>query len=255
MSTSIMTHPIAVAVASPLSKSRTAGFFWLMTMLTGTFAMLAYDRVFVAGNPAATATNISGHEALFRSAVAADLTATACYIVATLLVYAILKPVNRDVSLLAAFFSLVGCASASVSFVFRLVPVVALRAAQYLNVITPTQLRTLALTLLEWGAQANNISFAFFGLQCLLVGYLILRSTFLPRIVGVLMVCAGLSWITQSITNLLSPVLGHSLAPYILFPGLLGEGSLTLWLLVIGVNVHRWREQAIAANEWRSIAL
>src|SRR5712691_3173144 len=114
MSTAVMMEP--VAEAAPRFKFRIAGFSWLMTILGATFAMLVYGRLVVAGNPAATATNISAHEALFRSGVAAGLIATACYIAATVLAYAIFKSVNRDVSLLAGLFSLVVCASAAVSF-------------------------------------------------------------------------------------------------------------------------------------------
>lgn len=81
----------------------------------------------------------------------------------------------------------------------------------------------------------------FFGVQCLLIGILIYRSTFLPRFVGVLMMLAGLGWLTN-----LWPALANSLAPYNLMPGIFGEGVLIVWLLVKGVNVQRWREQAAA---------
>jgi hypothetical protein len=90
--------------------------------------------------------------------------------------------------------------------------------------------------------QANNIGLAFFGVHCLLVGYLILRSTFLPRVIGGLMVFAGLGWLT-----FLSPQLANSLAPYNMMPGGIGELSLSLWLIVIGVNAKRWQKQAAAA--------
>jgi hypothetical protein len=123
----------------------------------------------------------------------------------TLLLYDLLKPVNRSVSLLAAFFGLVGCAVS----LFRLTPFILVR------------------------------DLVFFGLQCLLVGYLIFRSTFLPRIFGALMAFAGLGWLT-----FLWPPLANYLSPYNLAPGMLGEGSLIVWLLVKGVNVQRWKEQA-----------
>src|SRR5262249_1125560 len=100
---------------------------------------------------------------------------------------------------------------------------------------------------LKLDGQAYNIGLVFFGFYCLLIGYLIFRSTFLPRILGVLMAFASLSWLT-----FLSPPRAKYLSPYILAPGILGEGSLTLWLLVIGVYVQRWKEQASAAGEWRS---
>ena len=233
--------------ASPRVKARIAGFFWLMTFLTGGVAMFVGGRLVVSGDAAATAANILAHESSLRLGLTSNLLATACYITATLFVYALLKPVNRNVSLLAAFFSLTGCAIGAFSFLFFLAPLVVLGGAQYLSVFTVEQLRALAFVSLRLYEQASTIAFAFFGLHCFLVGCLILGSTFLPRIVGVLMVCAGLGWLTFSSANLLSPPLATYLTPYIMAPGILGEGALTLWLLVMGVNVQRWNEQAGAA--------
>jgi len=131
---------------------------------------------------------------------------------------------------------------------FHLAPLVLLGGASYLSVFTVEQLLALALVFLRLRVAAyHNIGLVFFGLYCLLVGILILRSTFLPRILGVLMVLAGLSYVL-----FLSPPLVRSLQPYILvFPGV-GQISLPLWLLVFGVNEQRWKEQASAAGDWRS---
>jgi hypothetical protein len=141
------------------------------------------------------------------SATTANLAATACYAVATLLVYGLLKPVNRNLSMLAAFFSLVGCAL-SVLVAFHLGPF-----------------------------PVNPL--VFFGLHCLLVGYLIFRSTFLPQILGVLLALGGLGWLTFA-----SPELAKQLTPFNMIPGFLAELALSLWLLAVGVNVPRWEEKA-----------
>jgi uncharacterized protein DUF4386 len=178
-----------IAAASPLFKARIAGVFYLLVFLSGGLAL------FVRGSLGS----------------AAGLIAGACYIAVTLLFYGIFKPVNRNLSLLAAVISLAGIIIGPLSLL-RFVPFT----------INPL---------------------VFFGFYCLLIGYLILRSTFLPRILGVLMVFAGLGWLT-----FLSPPLAKYLFPYIFIPGLLGEGALTLWLLVKGVNVQRWQEQAGAGN-------
>ncbi len=108
-------------------------------------------------------------------------------------------------------------------------------------------MQALALMFLKLGAQAYNIGLVFFGFYCLLIGYLIFRSTFLPRILGALMAFAGLVWLIY----LLPPVAKY-LSPYNLAADFLGVGSLMLWLLVIGVNAQRWKEQASAAGGWRS---
>jgi Domain of unknown function (DUF4386) len=154
--------------------------------------------------------------------------------------------VNRSLSLVAAFFGLSASVVQAISSLFHLAPLSLLGGAPYLRVFPAEQLQGLALVFLRLRAAAyHNIGLVFFGLYCLLVGILILRSIFLPRILGVLMVLAGLSYVL-----FLSPPLARSLQPYILvFPGV-GQISLTLWLLVMGANAQRWKEQASAAGEW-----
>ena len=169
---------------SPAFIARIAGVFYLLTFLTGGFAL-------VPG----------------RAAGVAGLIAGACYIVVTLLFYYIFKPVNRNASLLAALISFAGC------------------------MIGPLGL------LVPAAARINPL--AIFGFYCLMISYLILRSTFLPRALGVLMTLAGLGWLT-----FISPQLAKSLSPFNFVPGLIGEGALTVWLLAKGVNAERWKEQA-----------
>jgi hypothetical protein len=119
---------------------------------------------------------------------------------------------------------------------------VVLGGAQYLSVFNVEQLRALALMFLELNTQTANICLVLFGFYDLLIGYLILRSAFLPRVLGVLMALAGLGWLT-----FLYPPLANSLSRYVLALGFLAELLLMLWLLVKGVNVQRWKEQASAA--------
>jgi hypothetical protein len=190
MNAAVMMEPIVDK--SPGLKARVAGVFYLLNIVTGALAL-----------------SVSG-----RLGLAANLIAAACYIAVTLLFYDIFRPVDRSLSLLAALFSLVGCAIGALG-PFHLAP-----------------------------PRINNL--VFFGFYCLLIGYLILRSTFLPRTLGVLMGIGGLGWLT-----FLSPPLANYLSPYNLAPGILGEGALTVWLLVVGLNVRRWKEHASTAGEWR----
>src|ERR1700731_4372092 len=226
---------------SPLFKARMGGLCWLMCFLTSIFPLIVSGKLVAPGDAAATATNLLANEGLFLSGTALLLISTAFYVGATLFVYEVLKPVNRSLSLLAAFFSLVGCAVGALSCLFDFAPFVLLKGAPYLSVFTPVQLQALAYMFLVVRAQANNIGLVFFGLHCLGVGYLIFRSTFMPRIIGVLMILAGVGWLT-----FLWPPLAKSLAPFNMMPGGIGELSLTLWLLVKGVNVQRWKEQTQA---------
>lgn len=179
-----------VTEASPRFMARIAGVFYVLNIVTSLFAFSGSGRHWMAA--------VSGH------------IATASYIAVTVVFYSLFKPVSRSISLAAAFFSLVGCADASLDPLH----------------ILPFHIGSLV----------------FFGCYCFLVGCLILRSTFLPRILGALMVIAGSGWLT-----FLSPPLAHALSPYPYIAGGIGEISLTLWLLVMGVNAARWKEQASAA--------
>jgi Domain of unknown function (DUF4386) len=146
----------------------------------------------------------------FAADLAAGVIEVSCMIAVTLLFYDIFKPVNRRLSLLAASFNFVG----------------------------------LIFELFQFLPRGVNIGLAFHGFYWILIGYLIFRSTFLPRILGALLAIAGLCWLT-----FLSPPHTNYLTPYNLASALLLEGLVMLWLLVTGVNVQRWKEQAGAAGE------
>ena len=247
MSATVMMEPIADA--SPRLKARMAGVFYLVTILTRMFVeIFVRNRLVISDDAAATATNIMANESLWWWGFAGDIVAFASYIALTALLYELFKPVNRSLSLVAAFLSLVASVVQAIGSLFHLAPLFLLGSARYLNVFKVEQLQALALVFLRLRAAAyHSIGLVFFGLYLLLVGILILRSTFLPRILGVLMVLAGLSYVL-----FLSPALVQSLQPYILvFPGV-GQISLCLWLLATGLNVRRWKEQASAAGQWRS---
>ena len=228
-----------IAEATPRPKARMTGVVYLLYFLTAIFSEFLLRGIVVSGDATATANNVLAHESSFRLGLGVGLLATACYVAVTALFYHMFKPVSKNLSLIAAFFSLVGCAIQAFSSVFRIAPFVILGGSPYLSVFGAEQLRALALMFLQFHAQATSVSLIFFGLYCLMIGYLIFRSAFLPRILSVLMVLAGLGWLT-----FLSPPLGNSLIPYNELLGGLAEISLMLWLLVIGVNIQRWEEQA-----------
>jgi hypothetical protein len=240
MGTTVMTGQIAEVSLRP--SARITGIVYFLYFLTAVFGEFFLKGMVVEGDAAATANNILAQQPLFRLGLATGLIATACYIAVTALFYGLFKPVNRSLSLLAAFFGVVGCAITAIGSLFQLAPLVVLGGAQYLSVFNVEQLQALAFMFLKLNTQTANICLVIFGFYDLLIGYLIYRSTFLPRFLGVLMALAGLGWLT-----FLYPPLAHSLSPYVLVLGFLAELLLMLWLLVKGVNVQRWKEQASAA--------
>ena len=233
-----------ITEASPRFKARMAGVFQLLEALTATFGeVIVLGRLVVAGNAASTAANILGHERLFWLGFASSLIGVACHIAWALLLYDLLKPVNRLLSLLAAFVILVGCAIQAITSLFYLAPLLILQGGSSLSAFTAEQLRALALMFVKLNTYAFDIYLVFFGFWCILIGYLIFRSTFLPRVLGVLLAISGLGWVTY-----LSPPLAKYLWPYIATASALGEIPLEFWLIVMGVNVQRWKEQAGAAG-------
>jgi hypothetical protein len=233
-----------IAETSPRLKARITGVFYLLTILTGIFAQgFVSGRLVVDGDAAATATNILAHRGLFQLGFAAYLIEMACQIAMTALFYDLLKPAGRSVSLLAAFLGFAGCIIKTFSRVFFIAPLFVLGGAHYLRVFSAEQLQALALLFLKVNDHGAAIALVFFGFYALLTGCLIIRSTFLPRILGVLSVLGGLGWL-----SFLYLPLGYLLYPYVAAVGLLGAASLLLWLLVFGVNEQRWKEQATAAG-------
>ena len=244
MSTAIVTEQIRET--SPRLKARITGVFYLLTILTGIFAQgLVSERLVVAGDAAATATNILAHKTLFELGFTVYLVEMACQIALTALFYELLKPAGRSISLLAAFLGLAGCIIKTVSRLFYIAPLFVLGGAPYLSVFSRDQLKALALLFLKINDQGAGIALAFFGFYAVLTGFLIIRSTFLPRLLGIWSLIAGLGWL-----SFLYPPLGSRLFFYIAPFGLLGAIALIFWLLVKGVNEQRWMERASAARSF-----
>jgi hypothetical protein len=235
-----------IAGASPRRKARIAGVLALLNILTGVFAQgFVSDKLVVSGDAAATATNILTHRGMYELGFAVYMIEMACQIAVTAIFYDLLKPVGRSVSLIAAFLSLTGCVIKTLGRLFFIAPLFILGGAHYLSVFSTGQLQALALLFLRVNDHAAGIGLAFFGFYALLKGYLIVRSTFLPRILGVLSMLAGLGLLT-----FLSPTLGPRLFLYVAALGLLGAAPQILWLIVFGVNEERWKEQASTAGNW-----
>ena len=229
---------------SPQVYARVAGLLFLITIVAGIIAqMFISGKLVVDGDAAATAANILTHRDMFQLGFTVYLIEMASQIAQTALFYILLKPVSRNVALLAMIFSLVGCIIKTLSRLFYIAPLLVLGDIHYLSVFTTEQLQALALLLLNVNDKAAGMALAFFGFSTFLNGYLVIRSTFLPRFLGVLSVVGGVGWLT-----FLYPPLGLQLFPYIVVLGVLGSIALILWLLVKGVNTAKWEAMVSAAQ-------
>ena len=229
----------ASAEIAPVTIARIAGLFYLLVIVTSPLAMFIRGRVIVGTDPAASMANLVAHEGLYRLGLASDIVSSASYIVVTGLFYVLFKPVDRSVALVAALFSTVAIAVGTIGGLFNLAPLTILRSAANLGAFSEAQLGQIALLSVKLGTQAVNIGIILFGCYCLSIGWLILRSKFLPSLLGAGMILAGLGWL-----SFLYQPLASAIVPFNMLSGAIGEGALTLWLLAVGVNGARWREQA-----------
>jgi hypothetical protein len=247
MSTAVVTEP--VAGASPRQLARIAGGLYLIVIVGGAFAIgYVPAALVVSGDAAATAHNIQAHELLYRLGLVAHIAILPCNVALAIIFYDLFKVVNRRVALLVAFFTLVGTAFEGANLLNQFTPLILLEGGRSLSTVTAEQLQAQVSTPLELQAIGFNLGQVFFGCYILSAAYLVFRSTFLPRTVGVLLAIGGVCYLTYSFAAFLSPGFAAHLLPFILAPGGLGELSLCLWLLVMGVNAQRWNEQAGTAR-------
>jgi hypothetical protein len=239
-----------IAGASPQHLARIAGGLYLI-IIVGGFFTIGYvpAALVVPGDAAATAHNIQAHELLYRLGLVAHMITIACNIPLALIFYELFKVVSRRLALLVVFFTLVGTAVEGANLLNQFAPLMLLGGGHYLSVFTTEQLQALAYMPLDAQATSYNIQQVIYAGYLLAAGFLLFRSTFLPRVIGVLLVIGGLCYLTYSFVDFLAPGFAAHLVPYIQIPSGLAELSLCLWLLVIGVNVSRWEKQASRASE------
>lgn len=229
---------------SPQVYARAGGVLYLIIILAGLFGeIFVRGKLMVPGDAAATAQKILASEFLFRSGIVGDLIMHLCDIPQTLIMYLLLRPVSKDLSLLAAVFGLVQTAVLVANKLNLVAALFFLEGGSSLHAFDGPQrqeLASLALSLHEYGF---GIGLVFFGVSCLFAGYLIYRSEYLPRTLGVLMGIAGVCYLINSFAQLLSPALEERMLPGILLPAFVGELATCLWLIVKGVNVAKWEER------------
>jgi hypothetical protein len=232
---------------SPRRVARAVGILDILIILNGMFAQgFVSNRLIVWVDPATTANNILAHEALYRVSFTVFMVEMGCQAAVIALLYGLLKPVNRNISLLTACLGLVGCIVKTVARMFYFAPLLILGGTQHSGAFSVGDLQSLALVFLEvnnWGA---GMGLAFLGLSACLKGYLIFRSAFLPRVLGVFSMAAG-----ATISTYLYPPLGDRLFPIIVVLGLVAAVPQIVWFLTVGVNEARWNEQAGLAGTER----
>lgn len=220
---------------------RTIGIIWLAYFVVGIPALTMLRGMVVKSDAAATAQNIMAHVGLFQTSASIDLLGNALYIALTALLYGFFRPVNRNLALTAAFFSLTGCIVQIIAGLLRIAPPYLLNDAQLASAFSAQQLQAAMMFGLTMYSKAFLISFPLFGLFELVTGYLILQSTFLPRWLGYWWLIGGVSWVI-----FLWPPLATTLQGVVIV--LAGPAELAFALLLIVKSGDIARRRAAAGN-------
>jgi len=235
--------------ASPLIWGRVFGLTFLLRFIPAIFGnFFVRSSLIVPGDAVTTATNIMASEGLFRAGIASMLIVFVLDVVAILALYVVLKPVNRNLSLLAAFFGLIHVAIVGLNLLTDFFALLLLSGADYLTVFEPDQLYALVLLLLNSHNYGFQLGLFFFSFHLFILGYLVFKSGYLPRILGVLLIVSSIGYLLDSFALTLLPNYAdyeEIILMIIFLPNLIGEVALAFWLLIKGVDVEQWEKRAL----------
>jgi hypothetical protein len=225
--------------------ARIAGVLFLVSMVAGGFGE-AYvpSKLIMSGDAAATVANLRNFDFLYRLGFAGFLIESLCDIALALIFYVLLKPVSKELSLLAAFFGLMASATFAFAELFYFAPVVIMRSAGFLQTFSNDQLNSLMLLSLKFYGFAGMIVTAYYGMAWIVRAYLMFRSGYLPRFLGVLMAIGGIGFVVRNFLLILAPAYASGELLMLMFPGGL---IMTVWLLWKGVDVAKWN--AVTAEQ------
>jgi hypothetical protein len=222
-------------------RARVSGALYVLCIGCGFFAeMVVRAKLVVYSDAAATAHNIAAAAGLYRAGFFADVSAMALGVLSSVLLYTLLNVVSRGLALTVLVLDVISNAVSISGSILLFAPLVILRGDGYLSVLTAPHLSSLALLSIKLYESAYAISLGLFSGSCLLTGYLIFHSTFLPRAIGVLLALAGICYLLNTFVALMPSGFADFLFPWIFLPILIGEGALALWLLIVGVNSAKW---------------
>jgi hypothetical protein len=225
---------------SPNIIARVTGFLYLLLIPLGVFGILYVpSQLIIPGDLAATAGNIRANELLFRLSIVSAIFVQLVNIAVVILLYYLLKSVNKYVAGLMVIFLLLAIPIAYLNELTKFAVLLLLNGTEYATLFTPDQSQALAALFLDLHQHGIMIAQVFWGLWLLPMGYLVYRSGFIPRLLGVLLVIGGLGYLIDSIIFFLFPNFGVEFTTYTF----IGEALFPLWLLIKGVNTEKWEER------------
>jgi hypothetical protein len=229
------------AETSPLYRARVAGFLYLTLLPLGIFGLYVSSILIAPGDAATTAHRIMASESLFRLSIVSALLVQIVNVFVVLALYKLLKPVNKDMALLMVVLLLLGVPIAMLNELNHFAVLLLLSGADYLAPFTASQLQALVPLFLALHNLGVSIAGMFWGLWLFPMGYLVLKSGFLPRILGILLIIGCFGYLIDSFAAFLLPNSEVNVAILTFW----GEVLLPLWLVIKGVNLGQWNKRAL----------
>ena len=234
---------------SPQIYAKVAGLIWVIIAIMAGFAEFGVRQsLIVPGDAAATAQNILASQSLFRAGFASDLVVFVIDVALAAVLYVLFRPVSRTLALLMAFGRLAMAGILGLNLLNMFTALQLLTGAEYAAAFEQGQLQTLALVFLNAQSDGYALGMVFFGLHLAVLGYLVYRSGFLPRILGIVMAVSALGYLADSFTGFLVPQYAETLAVVVIVTAIIGELPLAVWLLIKGVNLERWHQRALPST-------
>lgn len=230
---------------SPMALARVAGLLYLIIFLMAPFAeFFVREGLIVAGDASATAANIRADEGLFRAGFVTDLIVFVIEVAQAAVLFVLLAPVSRPLALVMSFARLAQATILGLNLLNMYTGLQVLTSPEYAAAFGAAEVETLAFVFLRAQSFGYDLGLVFFALHLFALGYLVMRSGFLPGVLGLLLVVSGLGYLANSLAVFLAPGLADTMATVVIVAALIGELPLTLWLLVKGVRSDRWLERA-----------
>lgn len=228
---------------SPILYAKIAGVLYLIIIVLGIFAeIFVRSRLFVPEKATATATNIMAFNGLFRVGFIADSVMVLSDVALAVLLYILLRPVNKMLALMAMFFRLIQTAVLSLNLLNYYAAYLILSNKSYTAMFDTTQLHSLVYLFFDLHGHGYDLGLLFFGIHCAILGYLILKSSYFPKILGGLIIAAAAAYLLGSYTRFLFPDYLLFISPIYII-ALVAEVSMCLWLLVKGINLQQWEKK------------
>jgi len=229
------------------TQARRAGALYFLFLIVGLFDMLGFSGFMVPGDATATARNIVAAEGTYRIGILTDLVTLLVFIVLVVSLYHLLKGVDKWHAMLMVLLVSVGVAIGCVNLLSKVAPLILLHGAAYSSVFTEPQLNALALGFLSLNTSGNDVASVFWGLWLLPFGILVVKSGFLPRVLGILLLVAGLGYLTSGVTSIVLPAYSQVVSKATM-PLLFGEFPIIFWLLIKGARAPQPQVQSSHAG-------